>query len=109
MELIIIEKEPLIQFHTGKWSIAKGAILYYLMVNNVRKEVQPVPSVINYINSVVIEDTSVIGKYDKRSNSIVYLLDMDEHRLVVNCIDTMDNLILIELEANKENKKTSDK
>lgn len=95
MELIIVHKKPETTFLTGKWTTNSSIILYYVEVEQKRKEATLMGDVINYIKTITIENSTHTGMYDKMSDAIIYTLSLSEHNMVMEEISKFDNLYIV--------------
>jgi hypothetical protein len=97
-ELIIVHKEPIVEFYTGKWTISDKSIFYYINKEGKRVNIHEdhvTKEVKEFIRTNIIDNKSVIGSYDRYHKNIEYIVNLAENKIVVEEIPNFDNLFIV--------------
>lgn len=93
--LYIKHLKPIADHLSGKWTVSSTTCFFHIIVEGKAKEVTVTDDIRNYIMSVTINNYAVKGIYDKKFDSIIYTIDLNDHNLEVEEIKTFDNMFLI--------------
>jgi hypothetical protein len=73
--IIVKHKRPIVSFITGKWQYLKDTYFFYLVEEEVKSQIYPLPDAEQTLLTATVLNKDAIGYYDKKSDSIIYTVD----------------------------------